>query len=387
LSTSQPLKTSQPSKTGPPKTGPSKTEFWIPMDFVAPERMAQRANQVEADGWDGLKIFDTQCLHGDAMVMMTTAALATDHLMLSLATSNPVTRHPSVAASAICAIAAIAPRRIFYGIGRGDSSLAHIGGAPAKVGMFERYVAAVRKYTHGEPVSFDEIREWRLTDDVSTITLGDAPEASVLKWLDHESEPPPIEVFASGPRVLGIAGRLADRVSFGLGANPGRLKWAIETAHSARERAGLDPRTLEVCAIVCIGVCEDLARARRSVANMVAPSARFSVINGPVKGPVTDSEREVYEAISRSYDMNHHGAHGSQVTVLTDEFIDDFAVVGAPQRCVERILELHELGIDCFMLSPPFSDADEADIREGYRHVVEEVIPAVRAATHPAQSP
>jgi 5,10-methylenetetrahydromethanopterin reductase len=355
-------------------------EFWAPMGSVPPQLIGQRARQFEDDGWDGMKVFDTQCLHAESTVMMTAAAIATESLRLSISTSNPVTRHPSVAASAIMAIAAIAGDRISFGIGRGDSSLAYIGGAPASVSMFERYVAAVHAYLHGDPVSFDDIRAWRLTEDVSTIDLGHAPEASQLDWPSVSDPVPSIEIFATGPRVLAVAGRWADRVSLGLGADPTRLAWAIDTARKARAEAGLDPATLLPAAIISVGVGEDLEKARRSVANMVASAARFAVINGAVAGPVSDSQQSVYEGIGRSYDMSRHGGQGDQVGQLTDEFIDSFAVVGPPQRCIERILELHQLGIDSFMLAPPLGDADESDVRDGYRRLVEEVVPGVRAA-------
>jgi 5,10-methylenetetrahydromethanopterin reductase len=356
-------------------------ELWIPMGFVPPQGLAERARQVEGDGWDGMKIFDTQCLHAETMVMMTAAAVATDRLQLSISASNPVTRHPSVAASAIAAVTAIAGDRVFYGIGRGDSSLAYVGGAPAPVPLFERYVATVRRYLHGEPVSMESIRDWRLTSDVSSIPLGHAPGDSRLTWLDPAAKPPPIEVYATGPRVLGVAGRWADRVALGVGAEARRLRWAIDTARAARADAGLDPATLSMAAIVPIGVADDIRRARRSVANMVASSARFAVMNGRVAGPVTESQRHVYEAIGRCYDMSRHGGYGSQVDQLTDEFIDTHAIVGPPERCIDRILELADLGMDAFMLAPPQGDASEDDRRDGYRRVVDEVIPGVRAAT------
>jgi 5,10-methylenetetrahydromethanopterin reductase len=352
----------------------------MPVGHVRPEKIGARARQAEDDGWDGLKLSDTQCLHADAFVMMTAAAMSTERLRLSLAASNPATRHPAVAASAVAAVAAIAGDRIYYGIGRGDSALAHVGGIPAPVAMFERYVTAVRQYLHGEPIPFESIREWRLTDDVATIQLGRAPADSRLKWLGNQIAPVPIEVFATGPRVIGVAGRCADRVSLGLGADVGRLRWGIEVARTARREAGLDPGTLSFAAVIPVGVADSMDRARRSVANMVASSARFSVMSGKVVGPVGKTQRRVYEAIGRSYDMNRHGGHGAQVGALTDEFIDNYAIVGPPGRCVERILELAELGIDTFMLAAPRGDARADDIRDGYRRLVDEVLPGVRAA-------
>jgi len=355
-------------------------EFWIPMGFFGPKTIGERARQVEGDGWDGMKIFDTQCLFADVFVMSTVAALGSKTLKLSLSTSNPVTRHPSVAASAIAGLAEVAGPRVYYGIGRGDSALAYVGGAPASVGMFERYITAVRAYLHGEKIPFEQIKEWRLSADVSTLKLNHAPEASSLRWLDPKAPTVPIEVYATGPKVLAVGGRRGDRIALGLGADIERLKWAMSVARDARAAAGLDPATLSFSAIVPTGVANDMGRARRSVSNMIASSARFSVINNALVGPATPAQRKVYEAIATSYDMNQHGGSGEQVNVLTDEFIDSFAIVGSPSACVDRILQLTEIGIDALMLAPPQGDADPDDIRDGYRLLINDVIPKVRAA-------
>jgi 5,10-methylenetetrahydromethanopterin reductase len=341
--------------------------------------IGDRARQIEDDGWDGMRIADTQCIYHDAFVMMTTAVLATARLKFSFATSNPVTRHPAVAASAMAGIAELAGPRILYGIGRGDSALAYIGGAPASLDLFERYLAVVRSYLSGEEVPFDLIRDWRLSRDVATIKLSHAPEKSRLRYLKPGTTPIPIEVFATGPKVLAIGGRRGDRVALGLGGDIERLRWAIDIARAARAEAGLDPATLSFSSVVPTGVARDIDRARRSIANMVSSASRFAIINGSIVGPVSAAQREIFERIAKTYDMKNHGGTGEQTEVLTPEYIDSYAIVGPPDQCVERILQLIDLGIDALMLAPPQGDADPEDIRSGYELLVKEVIPAVRA--------
>jgi 5,10-methylenetetrahydromethanopterin reductase len=51
----------------------------------------------------------------------------------------------------------------------------------------------------------------------------------------------PVEVSATGHRVIGIGARHAERVMFTLGANIDRLAWGIAEARAARQKAGLDP--------------------------------------------------------------------------------------------------------------------------------------------------
>src|SRR5229473_353545 len=109
--------------------GRSPFELWAPMGSVLAKDIRDRARRVEADGWDGMEIADTQCLFGDTAVMISAAALTTERLKFTIGTSNPVTRHPAIAASMIASLVAVAGNRISFGIGRGDSSLAYIGGA------------------------------------------------------------------------------------------------------------------------------------------------------------------------------------------------------------------------------------------------------------------
>jgi len=354
-------------------------EFWLPVGFIGMGELEAHVRAVESDGWDGYNVCDTQCLLPDPFVAMTLGVLSTTTLRFSIATSNPATRHPSVAAAAISSVAELAPGRVLFGVGRGDSALAHVGGAPAPVGLFERYVAAVRKYLHGEDVPFGEVREWLLTADVESIELGHAPDASRLNWPTASVPTVPIEVYATGPRVLAAGARHADKVTFGVGADPQRVRWAIETIRDARNEAGLDPDAVTIGAIVCIAPFDDLARARRSVGNIVAATARFAVMSGAIAGPVSDPQREVYRRIASSYDMNHHGGFGDQVGALTDEFLDEFAIVGPPEQCAERMLELHELGVDAFQVAPPLGDANDDDRTDGYRNFVDAVIPKLKS--------
>ena len=364
-----------------------KVELWTGVGSVQPagSRSVQearprdvrdRSRQAEDDGWDGLKMYDTQCLHPDSNVVLAAAATATSRLLLSTATANPVTRHPSVAASAAAAIAELAPGRVQFGVGRGDSALAFIGGAPASVALFERYVSAVRRYLHGEAVPHADVAPWRITGDVSAMPLAHAPEASELRWLDPGVPAVSIDIYATGPRALGVGGRLGDRVWLGVLGDVARLKWAMEVARQARAAAGLDPATLTFGAHVPICVTDDLDLGRRRVSGVVASLSRFSVMSGTPVGPISsEAQRRVFAGIGHAYDMNQHAGQGPQVRQLTDAFIDAQAIVGPPRRCAERIIELAEVGLDAVQLAVP-RQGTEAE----YRALVDQAMPAVRAA-------
>src|ERR1044072_2913749 len=109
------------------------------MTTVASARGAQRtAKEIEAAGWDGLLVVDSQNLSGDPYVALALAATATTRLGLGPAVATWVTRHAGATATAITSVNRVANGRAVLGIGRGDSALAHLGRAPARLAPLPR---------------------------------------------------------------------------------------------------------------------------------------------------------------------------------------------------------------------------------------------------------
>jgi hypothetical protein len=85
------------------------------------------------------------------------------------------------------------------------------------------------------------------------------------------------------------------------------------------------------------------------------------------------------QTVGASYDMTQHYTSGSrQAGAMTDELIDAFGIVGPATYCVERILELHELGVELFMLQIGVAGSDREEMDASRRRVVEQVIPMLR---------
>ncbi len=340
--------------------------------------IAANAERAEAAGWHGLAVVDSQNLAGDAWVALSIAAAHTTRLRLATGVTNPVTRHPAVAAAAAASLQVQSGGRVTLGIGRGDSSLAHLGRAPASVATLERYLTALQAYLSGESLRFDAL-DFHPTaaPAVAELGLADTPEASRLLWLDPEVPKVPVEVAATGPRVIAAAARRAERVMFAPGADRERLAWGIETAKRARSEAGMDPLAGGFGAFVNLVCHPDVATARRLVSGGLSTFARFAVMHGEVAGPVSDSQREVLLRVHDAYDMKHHTRVGApQAEALTPEFIDRYAIVGPPQHCIERIRELAALGLSRITVIGPTAGADREAAREAEQTLAKEVLPA-----------
>jgi 5,10-methylenetetrahydromethanopterin reductase len=165
--------------------------------------------------------------------------------------------------------------RAVLGIGRGDSSLAHLGRAPAPVPVFERYVGQLQAYLRGDEVPLDQLDGGRdAGPSADTLELAGSPTASSLRWLPPDLAKVPVDVMASGPKVIEGAARLADRVTFAVGSDPGRLR-ALDTALAARTSVGRAFSDNELGVFLPIVVHDDRATARQLISSAVASYARF----------------------------------------------------------------------------------------------------------------
>lgn len=205
---------------------------------------------------------------------------------------------------------------------------------------------------------------------VGVLGLASTPTDSRLHWLPSDLPPVPVEVVATGPKALALAGRAADRVLLAVGADPERVAWAAATARaSGGTRFG---------AFVNVVAHPDVAVARRLAAGGLSTFARFSAMDGTVRTPIDETSRRVLEEVHDAYDMNSHTRGGSpQAARLTDGFIDRFGIVGPPAHCVARLAELVRLGIDRLIVVGPAIDVEREQARVAVRTFVHEVLPAL----------
>ncbi len=319
------------------------------------------ARQAEAEGFDGVSFGDTECQNPDAFVGLALAAGVTSGIRLGVGVTNPVIRHPAALACAIATVQLESGGRVVLGLGRGDSAVTRIGLPASTVSELERFLARLQRYLAGEVVSED------------------GPLAQ-LTWTAPLSVPKvPVDVAASGPGVIAVGARLAERVTFNVGADPDRLRSCIELARASRAGAGLPVEGLSLGAYLNVAPHPDASTARELVKPVVAVYARFSRYAGPGQG-VPGGDASVIQAVADHYDMSRHGRAGaSHVAYLTDDFVDRFAVAGTPEHCVDRLNQLVSMGLERFAIVGPTRDADPEAADRSRRLLSEVVLPAVRA--------
>jgi 5,10-methylenetetrahydromethanopterin reductase len=357
-----------------------RPRFWTMVNGF-PGRSAFAARIAEENGWDGVWVPDTQNLSGDPYVALAVAAHATTHLLLKTGATNPYTRHPAVTATSIASVQEESNGRAHLGIGRGDSSLAYLGLAPVRVDYAIKYIETVQSYLRLESVPFNtEEIESRGFNPVADLSLAAAPTDSKLRWLRHATSPKAsVEVVASGPRMISAAARIADKMTFAVGADPVRVQWAIDIARESRAQVK-HLNALEFGVHIGIVVDEDRDRARvLAKESLLAGLMRFSVMHGKVTGPVEPDIATSLLKVHEKYDMRGHGRRGSQLGALDDNLVDAFSIAGPPNYCVERLLQLIETGITSVDLVSGWGVDSSTGVMSQAR-LTDEVLPRVRRA-------
>jgi 5,10-methylenetetrahydromethanopterin reductase len=260
------------------------------------------------------RLLDEHAIHGawiadsppthwrDVYATLALCAVDTTRIKLGPGVTNPVTRHPSVTAAAIATIESLAPGRAVLGIGIGDAAVKGIGLKPSSLEELERYIQSVRHVLAERSVSV------------------------------------PVYLSASGPRMLEMAGRIADGVLISVGAHPALLQEAMARVLEGVKAAGRRPDNIDFGFIVSLAASDDEAQARRAARPLAAKKSKdfagglFSIPEA-LRHLVPDAR-----ALRDRYDYKFHfKPDAPHNEFVTEELIDVFTVAGSTAQCVAKL--------------------------------------------------
>lgn len=330
-------------------------------DWRTPAHFARAVQRAERLGWDWAFIPASSLRLPDPYVNLALAALETERIGLGVLLDNPVVRHPAVLASSIATVDQLAPGRTLLGLGVGDTAVRLLGARPARVGELEAATTQVRTLLAGGEVEVGAVRPARL------------PFA----------RPVPVWIAAGGPRVLRMAGRVADGVFIRVGLHPSNLRAAYAAVCAGAREAGRDPGAIRIGLIFHVVLEDDAAKAALIARAMAAGYYEYSPMlfdppgfewNGP---PLEDLKRRVWP------DFHHHDdltAAGRVVDFLPDEVAAAFAAAGPADAVAAQLAAALDAGVPCDVLLPhpmpePRPDGPRPDYMERF---AAEVMPRLR---------
>jgi 5,10-methylenetetrahydromethanopterin reductase len=337
---------------------PVRVSMRVPGTSPMPELMTL-IRSIEAAGFDGAGILDSQMISRDTFVVLAQAATATSRLTLFPAVTNPFTRHASVLAGGIRTVEELAPGRIKFVIGTGYTSASTIGRKPATLAEMRACIATVRALLAGQTVDFNGTR-------------GTLPFSSGKRHI-------PVVMAASGFKAIEAAAEVADGVLLLVGFNRGIVQRALEHLDRGAKRSGRRVDDLEIIWAVRTGTAKTTEEARR----LARPTAvHWGVLRwgGHWLGPagVTLPDLKIPEAVWQVYpDLSH--AHDWDAAIAATSFVPDDVVaqlcdaiglIGTPGYCADRIAEMTSLGARNLYLMPYLTFAPPEAEMAAFRDVV-----------------
>lgn len=318
------------------------------------QRIVALTRQAEAAGFEYGWIFDSHVLWKEPYPLLTLMASQTRKMRLGPCVTNPAVRDLTVTASLFATLNLISGGRMDLGIGRGDSSRRVLGKKPVTPAELERAVVTFRELTAGREVQYEG-------------------QPARLSWATGS---PPVWIAGYGPKVLGLAGRIADGVILQF-ADPDLIAWCLGFVRQGAKEAGRDPKSIEVMAAAPVWVSDDLALARQRVRWFPALVSNHVVdLISRYKPEDLPASLTSYVQDRAGYDYQHHAEVGSDnASFVSDEVVDRFCLVGPAEAHRQKLRKLAEAGVTQFNIY--LMCGEEEQTVETYKR---EVLPGFQGA-------
>ncbi len=316
----------------------------VPVGRPLPE-IASFVARCEDAGFDGAGIHDPPSSGRDAYMALALAARSTRRLRLFPATSSPVVRHELVLASLAHSLEEIAPGRICLTVAPGFISTRSIGRPRASLRLMREAIRDLRRLLAGEEVAF-------------------GPATTRLR--NRSTVPTPVFLLAAGPRMIELAGEVADGAFLMVGLHPAAIRAARRHLEEGARRAGRSLNGFPVTFVVTIGLGADAEVGARWVRSWFAPGQPFLAY------PSVANLRWIGEA---GFDIE--AAHDPAAIPLdrAQQIADAFGLFGSPERCAERLSRARdESAVEDVFLFPAHDLAGGYDMPEAEVRAFERII-------------
>ncbi len=307
------------------------------------------AIQAEKTGFNTMWVTD-HFNNRNVYVSLAIVSAYTDKIKFGPGVTNPYMAHPIVTAQAVSTLNEIAPGRVVCGIGVGDrTTLEMVGMQPEKpLTTIRESVKIIREISSGRNLEMQ----------------GDIFSVSGAKLNFRTVSEIPIFIGAQGPKMLALAAEIGDGVLINA-SHAKDVKKAIEFINNGVAKAGKSLEDLEIAAYTSFSIAEEQKKATKAVIPVVA----YIVAGCPE--PVLQKHGISMETGDKIRQGIIRGDWKNAFSYITDEMIEAFSVCGTPEKVVEKISKLVNVGTTQIVAGSPIGP----NIRKSINMIATEVFP------------
>ena len=332
------------------------------IDYVA------RAEEL---GYSHAWLADSQMLWSDCYAALALAATRTRRIRLGTGVAVSGTRPAPNNAAGIATINALAPGRVFFGVGTGNTALRVMGLPPQRIAEFDRYLGTIAPLLRGEEAMLDASAGGRVggETDRQLPIRHIMPDAGFVNFQNAI----PLYVSAFGPKSLALAGKHGDGAVLALPANAAAMANIWRRIEDGASRAGRDidrsryyTTALTTMVVLDPGEAVDSPRVKAECGAMAMAAVHFAYDQfrnfGRPPSAYLHGIWDDYRALIESYpaERRHqriHAGHNCWVLpeeerFLTPEVLQKTAMIGTKDALLERLAGLADADLHQVMILP-----------------------------------
>ena len=332
--------------------------------------------QAEDVGASHFGVGDGPLLFSDPYQYLALASRETSSIKLGTWVTNPLTRSAPVTANSIATLNALAPGRVFVGMGTANNALRSMGNRPATLHQLEQSLDVVQGLLKGDRV----LHHW----------LNQDREIEFLDTNGHWyniADPVDTWMAVGGPKGLALAARYADAITYCLGPQPGHDRPGPPRAGQSRRRSRPPTRVGQARSPTPGSTSYDRVRPGKTESTKASARVRSAPASStPASWPNTSTSSAssivtaaqqaamAYLGDPTAVDAPHYldvwakylrGLDPVHRPIITKELVDYWCLCGTPDQLREQTQLMLDAGVDMIgvMLANPFTaQRDIADI-------------------------
>ena len=289
------------------------------------------AAQAEDSGYG--EVWMTEGVGRDSLTQLTAMATVTSRIGLGTGILPMFSRTPLITAMSAAGLSEVSGGRFILGLGVGNRPAVEDGHGL----VFQQPMEHLRDLVH---IAHGLLQGETVTHhgkalSVNGISLGDAaPKGRV-----------PIYIAALGPKMLQLAGEIADGVLLSWTAAT-YLERAIQLVREGAAKAGRDPSEVAISGYLRVAVTDDLAAGRDGLQRQIARYATSSHYRNFFQSTGFGAEME---GVSLS---REHRDDPASAAAIGENMQQELGVVGPAEVCLERLNQLRAIGLDRPIIAP-----------------------------------
>lgn len=310
----------------------------LPIAGASVQDAIQLVQHLESLAWDDIWLGDGA--GQDALTLLPLLLANTFKMRMGTAVTPVFTRTPAVLASSFSVINQAFPERFIAGLG----SSSH----------------AVIENWHGLPMEKPLTRIKETVSLLRSIMAGKKTHfnGEVLRSNGYQQPANNNQaIYLAGlrPKMLETAAEIADGIILNLFPRTALPKIMEHIAIGAK-RGGKDPAAVEVVCRYVICVNKDKALGRKAFREQYLPYYATKVYNKYLAwAGYEDAAYEIAEGFKTR-------DRARSLAAMSDELVDEIAIIGDQQECQQRVLECAKQGVHAHVMSPLLSDKKSVDL-------------------------